>query len=166
MKRLLIMRHSKSSWKNAHLADMDRPLNERGKRDAQWTGQQLKKRRENPDLILCSPAKRTRSTAKRIAGELEYPTDSIQTDDRIYQNKLAMLLSVLKELDDQRQSVMLIGHNPSITELIGFLKRENIEDAPTSAVAACELDIDKWSQLEKARLSTIIYLYPGKTDDN
>jgi phosphohistidine phosphatase len=134
MKTLFLVRHAKSSWDDPALADKDRPLGARGKRDATKMGKRLAKREVKPDLILSSPAKRALSTAEIIADKLEYQLENIVVDSRLYSGAADDLFSVIRTLDDKLHGVMLFGHNPELTELAHRLSRQ-ITRLPTCAVA-------------------------------
>ena len=145
MKTLFLLRHAKSSWKEAELSDFDRPLNERGRRAAPFVGRLVKERGFVPDLIVSSPAKRARKTAKlaKEAGEFDTP---LIFDDRIYEASPNTLLYVAAETDDDIDSLMLVGHNPGMEGLIRVLTRQT-EAMPTAALAIIDLDIDRWKDL-------------------
>ncbi len=100
MKRVYLVRHAKSDWKRIGLADRDRPLNKRGKRDAPVMGQRLAARGVKPDLIVTSPAKRARKTAKVFAKELGYPKDEIVVEERVYEGGVEDLWDIIRGTDD------------------------------------------------------------------
>jgi phosphohistidine phosphatase len=148
MKALFLIRHAKSRWDAPSLADIDRPLNHRGKRDAPKVGERLAKRRVKPDLILSSPAMRALATAEIIAKKPDYRRRNIVVDDRPYAVEADELLDVIRQLDDRAQSVMLIGHNPELTELAHRFASE-ITHLPTCAVAEFTFDAKWWSRIGK-----------------
>src|SRR5213594_3445645 len=98
MKMLFLVRHAKSSWDDTALPDKDRPLSDRGKRDAPKMGKRLAKRRVKPDLILSSPATRALTTAEIIAKKLDYKRKNILVNDRLYAVEASELLNVLRKL--------------------------------------------------------------------
>jgi len=149
MKTLFLLRHAKSSWKEADIADFDRPLNERGRRAAPFMGRLLKERGFAPDLIISSPAKRARKTAKLVKAGGEYEAE-IVFDDRIYEASASTLLYVAGEIDDSIDSVMLVGHNPGMEGAVRVLTGRP-EPMPTAAVAVIDLDIDTWKQIASGR---------------
>src|SRR5438094_9352940 len=134
MKTLFLIRHAKSSWDDTALPDKDRPLNDRGKRDAPKMGKRLAKRDVKPDLILSSPAKRALTTAEIIAKKLDYKLKDIVVDDRLYAGAVNDLLNVVHKLGDKLERVMLFGHNPELTEFAHRFSSE-ITHMPTCAVA-------------------------------
>jgi phosphohistidine phosphatase len=147
MKTLYLLRHAKSSWDDAALADFDRPLNGRGKRAAPFMGELIARIGLGPCVIVSSPAVRARQTAGFVkeGGAL---AAEIIFDPRIYDAGLADLRAVVSEIDDAHTSAMLVGHNPGIEGLIRHLTGE-IETMPTAALAVIALDIDKWSSIDE-----------------
>jgi phosphohistidine phosphatase len=146
MKTLFLVRHAKSSKDDPTLADRDRPLNDRGERDAPKMGARLAKRDVEPDLMLSSPAVRALATAKLFAKELDYKTKDIVVDDRLYASSADDLLEVIHEVDDVHKRVMVFGHNPEMSELAHRLS-DKISDMPTCAVAEFEFDAKSWSSV-------------------
>ena len=143
MKTLFLVRHAKSSRDDPLLPDRDRPLNERGMRDAPKVGAQLAKRDARPDLIVSSPARRALATAEIFAGKLDYRLKDIVVEDRLYAATPDGLLAVVHELDDGVKRVMLFGHNPELTELAHRLSAR-IDDMPTCAVVEFAFDTRSW----------------------
>ena len=113
MKTLYLIRHAKSSWKDITLDDFDRPLNQRGKKNAPFMGKLLKQREVKPDLIISSPAKRAKCTANIIAREIGYTKD-IVFEPKIYESNLVSLKNVIYSIDDKYNTVFLFGHNPCL----------------------------------------------------
>jgi len=148
MKRLFLIRHAKSSRDDPALADKDRPLNDRGKRDAPKMGALLAKRRVKPNLILSSSAVRALDTAEIIAEKIDYKRKNIRVEDRLYAVEADKLLDVIRRLGDELDCVMLIGHNPELTELAHRLSSK-ITDMPTCAVAEFTFDSKSWSRIGK-----------------
>lgn len=149
MKKLLLLRHAKSSWDDASLPDFERPLNERGTRAAPVVGKFMRERKIRPDLVICSPAKRTRETialvlaAAGIAPELRY-------DERIYEASVAGLLEIISQIEDGKTEVMLVGHNPGFENLLERLTGQSVR-MPTAALARIALDSEKWSEAAAAK---------------
>ena len=162
MKTLFLIRHAKSSWGDTALPDKDRPLNDRGKRDAPKMGKRLAERDVNPDLILSSPAMRALTTAQIIAKKLDYKLKNIVVDDRLYASGAHDLLDVIHELGDKLERVMFFGHNPELTELAHRLSSE-ISRMPTCAVAEFTFDAKSWSAIGKARPARVALDYPKKS---
>jgi phosphohistidine phosphatase len=165
MKTLFLIRHAKSSRDDPALADKDRPLNDRGKRDAPKMGMRLAKRRAKPDLILSSPAVRALETAKIIAKKVDYKRKNIVVDDRLYAVEADELLDVVRKLGDEVERAMLIGHNPELTELAHRLSSK-ITHMPTCAVAEFAFDAKSWSRIGKGRPVKVVLDYPKRSQRN
>jgi phosphohistidine phosphatase len=146
MKTLFLVRHAKSSRDDPALPDRERPLNDRGTRDAPRMGKRLAKQGVKPDLILSSPAVRALATAELIATKLGYKVKDIVVNERLYAAASDDLLEVIRRLGDKPKSVMLVGHNPELTELAHRLS-SRIIDMPTCAVAEFSFDTTSWSNL-------------------
>jgi phosphohistidine phosphatase len=145
MKILLILRHAKSSWKFPDLSDHDRPLNRRGKRDAPRMGRLLKEKGLVPDLVISSTATRAKDTATAVAKHSGYKGRKINFES-LYAAEPAAYLTVLRDVADNYQQVLIVGHNPSVEELIETLTGE-IHIIPTCTLVQIEFDIEKWSAI-------------------
>lgn len=148
MKTLLVLRHAKSSWATDGLADHDRPLNDRGKRDAPRIGRLLLDEGLTPDAILSSTAKRARKTASLVAKSSNYLGEVKQVAD-LYLAGPPSYVDALRDVDDGFERVLVVGHNPGIENLVQEFVGE-FHRMPTTAIAHLELDIDSWSNLSGA----------------
>lgn len=148
MKELILMRHAKSDWGNALLPDFDRTLNKKGKADAQTMGEDILKRNAVPDLIISSPAKRARKTAKLVAEHCGYTAEIIYESD-FYYGEPADYVQRTKLVDNSVQRCMLIGHNPILELLLRLLLGLDISvmEVSTASVFCIEFDIESWSEL-------------------
>ena len=146
MRKLLILRHAKSSWDDTSLNDFDRPLNERGRRDIPLMATALASQGLKPELIVSSPAARAKLTAElfKQAARWEAP---LKFDQRIYEASAGSLFSIVLELSDEITICVLVGHNPGVEGLVRLLSG-SIAFMPTAAVAVIEFDIDSWSAAE------------------
>jgi phosphohistidine phosphatase len=144
MKRLLLVRHAKASKDDPRLADADRPLTERGERDAAEMGRRITRRGPHPDSIVASPARRALETAKVIARELDFPWRQIRQDPRIYEAEADELLEVVRDLDGGVEIALLVGHNPGFSELAQLLAKDFHEDLPTCGAVVLEFAADTW----------------------
>lgn len=160
MKTLYLIRHAKSSWDDSTQTDFERPLNERGIKDAPRVSNQLKNKNIIPDLIISSPATRAITTAEIFAGQLAYPELKIQTDERIYNASMKDLAEVVSDLDDNFDTVFLFGHNPGITNFANMLGDKTIDGMSTCAVIGIELDLISWKELDKNCGKIILALTP------
>lgn len=168
MKTLFIVRHAKSSWDNAELSDFDRPLNDRGLKDAPRMGKRLKERRVTPDIMLSSPAERALTTCKKIASILNFPTEKIKTDKRLYHADEDQILNVLKGLkdlpNDKEEVVMIFGHNPGLTDFANSLLNETIMNISTCGVVHATLNIESWKDLKFGCGRMEHFDFPKKSD--
>jgi len=144
MKTLLILRHAKSSWKDAGLADHERPLNHRGRRTARLMGRYMSARKALPDLILSSTALRARETAELAIAAMRAPMD-LRYDERLYLATVPTLLEVISQIEDDRKRPLLIWHNPGLEDLV-FRLSGKARAVPTGALAKISFDIDRWSE--------------------
>jgi phosphohistidine phosphatase len=165
MRRVYLLRHAKSSWKDGSLADRERPLAGRGRRAAKAMARHLADEEIRPDLVLCSPARRTRETLERIEGALGGGVEA-RVDEALYGATEASLLECLKELPQKVGSVMLIGHNPGLEELALALASEGgglarlREKFPTAALATIDLPAERWSAVERGSGELVEYVRP------
>lgn len=163
MKILYLLRHAKSSWKEPELSDFERPLNRRGKKDAPAMGAFLKAKNIRLELIVSSPAKRAKKTAKKVAKAMGYPKEKIYFNREIYEANVADLFGIVHELSDQLSSVMLVGHNPSLNDLANLLLPESpIENIPTAGVVAIAFEVNSWREIEENTGKLIFFEYPKK----
>ncbi len=161
MKTLYLVRHAKSSWKFPELADFDRPLNPRGKRDAPMMGQRLKQRGVRPDLVISSPAKRARKIARAVAKAVGYPASAVAYDPKVYEALIDSLVALLRAVDDGVAVLMLVGHNPELTDLANRLTPHPIDNVVTSGVVAIDFLTERWAEVgEPGRGQFRWYDYP------
>jgi phosphohistidine phosphatase len=151
VKRLYLLRHAKSSWKQPELADRDRPLNGRGRRAAKTIGRHLRDQGIDPDLVLCSPARRTRETLERIEPSLG--RGGVKVEPELYGASAGELLERLRAVPGDVESVLVIGHNPGLADLTFRLCGFD-EKFPTAALAT--LSCPAWDALDRAQLDDFV----------
>lgn len=144
MKRLFLIRHAKSSWDDPTQSDFNRPLNERGKRDAPFMSKFLANSHPDIELIITSPAKRTFDTAVYFATALKKDEKDILRVPEIYEASLNQLRRIVSELTDECESAILVGHNPGLSMLLYHYTEETF-DMPTCAIAEIMFDHNNWS---------------------
>jgi phosphohistidine phosphatase len=162
MKTLTLVRHAKSSWKDNSLADRDRPLSKRGKRDAPEMGRRIAAAGIRPSLIVSSPAVRAWTTAKIIANEIGYPREFLQRDNGLYLASVNGILDVIVAQDPGFNSLMLVGHNPGFTDFANYLVPGLTNNMPTASVVSVELDSEDWSLYDKPAAELLFYDFPKK----
>ena len=145
MKKLYLLRHAKSSWDDANLADFERPLNDRGERTAPFMGKFMRENSFEPSIIISSPAVRAKQTAVLVKEAADYPCE-LRFDDRIYEASPRTLLQVVSEIDATHQTTMLVGHNPGMEAFICLLTGD-LESMPTAALAVIDMEIDAWNKI-------------------
>ncbi|OEK03846.1 hypothetical protein BFP97_12110 [Roseivirga sp. 4D4] len=160
MKRLFIVRHAKSSWNSPYLSDFDRPLNKRGKRDLPDMANRFLEMGYPVDLIVASPAKRAWVTAKRFAKALDISNDNFLDDERFYHASTSILMEVISNIDDSVNNLMIFGHNPGLTSLIGKLSDFNLYNLPTCAVCGIEFPFDSWREIQNHQGEKFYYDFP------
>lgn len=161
-KTLILMRHAKSSWDNPTLDDKDRPLNKRGKRDAPEMGKRLAGDGFTPEVVISSPARRALKTAQSAALELGFEKSDVVIEDNLYSWDSNSALEAIWGLDDKLASVMIVIHNPAITDLVNELTGSDIENIPTSGVAVIGFDAEKWSKVQAGTGELVEFDYPKK----
>ncbi len=160
MKILTLVRHAKSDWKDPNLTDQQRPLNARGERDAPEMGRRIVTHGIRPSLIVASPATRAWTTAKIIAREIDYPTEFLQREDELYMASLEDLLDVVVAQDDGFNSLMLVCHNPGLTEFANFLVPGLTNNLPTAGVVSVQIDQEDWSLYKRPKTTLLTFDYP------
>lgn len=149
MKTLFLLRHAKSSWNDSSLQDFDRPLNARGVRAAELIGTFIKKRELSFDLVLSSPAVRARETIEIVLKTSKVQTE-LRYDQRIYEASPHVLIDVITQIEEEKKSVLLVGHNPGIEKLLEMLTGE-IAHVATGTFAKIDLKTAKWSKALEAQ---------------
>ena len=162
MKTLTLLRHAKSSWKDTSLQDRERPLNRRGQRDAPVIAERIKESGIRPSLILSSPAVRAWTTAKSIAHEIGYPIEFLQQEQRLYHASTRNLLVVIAEQDEGFNNLMIVGHNPGLTDFANHLIPGLTHNIPTCGFVSLEIDCDNWNLDQEAENELLVYDYPKR----
>jgi phosphohistidine phosphatase len=161
LKTLLVLRHAKSSWKDTGLEDHERPLNQRGERDAPGMGRLIRERGLTPELIISSDAVRARLTAGAVAKTAQF-TGEIRLEPRLYAASVADILTVLRTAKGMdAKTVMIVGHNPGLEELVAQLTGEP-QELPTAALAQISLPIDRWRDLSDSTRGKLLGLWRPK----
>jgi phosphohistidine phosphatase len=163
VKRLFLLRHAKSSWDDPGLDDRDRPLAPRGRRASELIAGHLRREGIAPSLVLCSSARRTRQTLERVIPALD--ASDVSIEDGLYGASSGGLLERLREVPEDLESVMLVGHQPAIQELALDLAGDGAELArvrakfPTAALATL-LFAGEWSELAPGSAELVAYVKP------
>ncbi|MBD2714195.1 histidine phosphatase family protein [Microvirga sp. STR05] len=165
MKILYLMRHAKSSWSFDDLSDEQRPLNDRGRDDAPRMGQALAQRDTHIDLLLASTAVRSLTTAALVAKEIGYPHEKIQVRPEIYHADLQTLLRVVRESPDEADSVLLVGHNNTITDLANHLMESPLsEEMPTASIVCLHFQTERWADVDRSNAEFYFFDCPRNAE--
>ena len=160
-KTLLIIRHAKSSWDIGTITDFERPLNERGKKDAPEMASRLKKRNIKVDVFVSSPAKRAKKTAELFCTTFHHPADSIQLISKLYHAGETVFFEVVASLDNSANTVAIFSHNPGITEFANLLTdKTRIDNMPTCSIFAVKVFTNNWADFTKAKKEFLFFDFP------
>jgi len=160
MKTLVLVRHAKSSWLHPELDDFDRPLNDRGKRDAPEMAQRLLKRNLNIDLFVSSSARRARKTAFLFAEAFGLGKSEVQLLPELYHASPEKMLEAIRKFPDDRSAAVVFGHNPGITALSNQLSHVKVDHFPTCAVYAVRINVTSWAALPLFDNEFLFFDYP------
>ena len=160
MKTLLLIRHAKSSWDHVSISDFERPLNERGKHDADLMAGRIKDKKVNIDIFISSPAKRARKTAEFFLKKFDENRNSLIQISALYEASLSNYYDVIENLNDKFESVALFAHNPGITDFVNTLGCSTIDNMPTCAVYAVKIKTSKWGDFKKSEKEFLFFDFP------
>ena len=162
-KTLYLIRHAKSSWDDPSQSDFQRSLNDRGLKDSPLMAKLIKGKNIIPDLIISSPAVRALSTAEIFADEFNYNRNKIISDERIYEAAMRNLITTIREIKDENNTVMIFGHNPGLSNIANLFGNKFLPEFPTCAVVGIELKVNSWSEVERNCGKIILFEYPKKS---
>ena len=163
MLRLTLVRHGEAEPAHSEQEDWSRALEQRGQRDAREMGQRLKGRKLKPDKLLTSPAVRALNTATIMARELGFAASKLQQDERLYLAPAKDMMKVVQELGGAARHVLVVGHNPGLTDFADQLSSErSLDNLPTCSVYSLEFDIGSWAELEWSTGVNADFDYPRK----
>jgi phosphohistidine phosphatase len=160
MKKLILVRHAKSSWNDITQSDFERPLNDRGHKDAPKMAKRLRKKDIEPDAFISSPAVRALTTAKYFAEEFGVKEKHIIEVPELYHASIQTFLDVVANIDDEHKTAIIFSHNPTITEFANTLTNTRIDDMPTCAMYAVTADIKSWKEFKDAEKEFWFFDYP------
>jgi len=162
LKLLILARHAKSSWEYPELEDIERPLNTRGRRDAPEMAKRLSGLSIKPDLLWSSPAIRAAMTARIYAAVLGFSLEEIRFSEAMYSGSYMDLFKTIKSFSEKFKQVMLVGHNPVLTDLANYLIGEKIDNIPTAGVVGISISQKSWSLLNKHSGKMAFFEFPKK----
>jgi len=164
MKQLYLVRHARAEAGSALVKDFDRPLSDRGRQDLPLMARRWLERGDAlPEGVLCSPARRTRETAELLLHALGVSDDRIQQDGQVYLAGEARLLQLCRQFPDDRDVMMLVGHNPAITDVLNLLcDNVRVDHMPPGGVACLRLSIDSWKEVAVDGGELLTFDYPDR----
>ena len=160
MKTLILVRHAKSDWGTPSLGDFDRPLNDRGKRDAPVMAQRLLDKKIKIDAFISSPAKRAKKTATVFAEAYDKKKDDILFIDELYGAEENTFYRVIADVSNKFEHIAIFSHNPGITGFANLISNTRIDNIPTCGVFAVKIDASKWSDFKDAKKDFWFFDYP------
>ena len=161
MKILLLMRHAKSSWEDPTITDHDRPLNNRGKKDAPRMGKLLKEINLIPDILISSTARRAEMTAKKVAKSCDYRKDIVFKSSLYSAGPTAFIKELKTIKKDGIVTALLVAHNPGVEDFVEYLTGK-VEILPTSTLVQIELPINRWDDLDTNTKGIIVNTWRPK----
>ena len=158
MKKLIIVRHSKSSWKDLSLTDFNRPLNGRGKLDGPLMADYLKRKINKIDYLHSSSSLRTFETSKYFINQIQF--EKIEYDDSLYHCSSSSILKMIMNYSEDYQSAMIIAHNPGLTNLINSITNILLDNLPTTGISEINFDCSKWNDISLQNSNLIDLKFP------
>jgi phosphohistidine phosphatase len=164
MKKLIVFRHGKSSWDNVLQKDIKRPLNEKGKKEVPFMSEILLNYDVSPDVIMVSPATRTRETVEAILEITKWDSGKIIYNEQLYMALVAELTDIMRKADNQAETLMIVGHNPGLTQMVNLYTNVEIDNLPTSSFCIIQFDkISNWKDIVYGVKGNLItFEYPKK----
>lgn len=160
MKQLLLIRHAKSDWNDSSIDDIDRPLNERGKRDAPAMAHRLLDKKINIDAFISSPAKRAKKTASVFAKELNHDKEELTLVNELYLAGEENFYKVISDVSNKFDTIAIFSHNPGITDFANQLTDARIDNIPTCGIFAVTVDCKHWNDFRHAKKEFWFFDYP------
>ncbi len=167
MKQLFVIRHAKSSWDNPRLPDFDRPLNNRGLRDAPAMARIVEKNHKPPEILITSTANRALQTAQFFSLAWSLREDECSEEPQLYHASVSTILSVVRRIDESVKTAAIVGHNPGLTDFVSELAGgEAPYDLPTCAICLLTSEAEYWSAFDCSAVHLTAYFYPKKDMDH
>ncbi len=161
VKQLYLLRHAQTLEKRQEEKDIDRMLTPVGFQNANRMGMNLKNKKVQPDIVICSAAIRTQQTAESIAEHVSYDSAKIHINSEVYDASIRTLLSVVNNLKNEWKTVVLIGHNPSISYLSEYITGEAVGNMSTCGLVSIKFKLDSWKEVSEGNGDFQFYEYPN-----
>jgi phosphohistidine phosphatase len=160
MKKLYLVRHAKSSWEEPGGSDMDRPLLEKGIKRTLKVIRYLNEKNIKIDQMISSPATRALQTAILVAKGIGYPEEKIRVDRKIYDGYYDRILDLIYATKNEIQSLMIFGHNPTITHLANLFLHPGVDQLPTTGTICISFDTEKWESIPSVEPVSEFIIFP------
>jgi phosphohistidine phosphatase len=160
LKSLILVRHAKSDWADLSLKDFDRPLNDRGKRDAPVMAHRLLDKKIKIDAFISSPAKRAKKTAELFASQFKKNKKDIICFDELYLAEPETFFNVISQTADDHSTIAVFSHNEGITQFANLLSDVRVDDMPTCSMFAVKMKMKKWKEFREAEKEFWFFDYP------
>ncbi|MEO1257878.1 MAG: histidine phosphatase family protein [Bacteroidota bacterium] len=160
MKTVYLVRHAKSSWDYSSLRDEERPLNDRGLRDAPFMAKMLRKKGVEPDALISSPAVRALTTAIFFKIEMGVEGEDIIIRDEIYESMSSTIVNLIQKLPEDFQTIMLFGHNPTFTSVANIFTENYIPNMPTCSIVRIDAQVPNWLEFNDATAKVTEFHFP------
>ncbi len=164
MKTLVLVRHAKSSWADSGQKDFDRPLNERGLKDAPMMAKRLLARKVKIDVFISSTAKRARKTCELFMKEFGADPDKMILQSKLYLAEPNAFREVIQKIDETVDHAVIFSHNNGITGFANQLTSARVDDMPTCSVFAVKIKSNNWTDFEQAEKEFWFFDYPKLSD--
>lgn len=161
-KTLVFMRHANAGWQDSGASDFERALTHRGARNAPMMGERIVLLGIRPELIVSSPATRAAETAAAVANAMNIPPEKIRLESSAYAATSGELLDIIHAFSEEADCIMLVGHNPGITELANIMAGEDIGNVPTCGVVILDTGATRWRDVASKPASLLEFDYPGR----
>ena len=155
MKKLIVVRHAKSSWKH-NVRDLDRPIKNRGITDITAVSKEFKRKYVHPEIVFSSPARRALETCNIFLKHIEFSYNNVIISPELYDFGGNSLINFIKSIDNTYNNVMLFGHNHALTYFVNTYGDNYIDNLPTSGLVIFEFDIDTWKDLKPGKIIEMI----------
>ncbi|MEM1322192.1 MAG: histidine phosphatase family protein [Bacteroidota bacterium] len=160
MKTVFFVRHAKSSWSDQSLADIERPLNNRGLRDAPFMAALLKGKAVEADQLISSPANRAFTTATYFAEALGVQREDILVRNEIYEAWPEDIINIVQSAEEAWSTILIFGHNPTMTSIANIFSKEYIANVPTCGIVKVVAPVDNWSMFRRENAKMEQFYYP------
>jgi phosphohistidine phosphatase len=160
IKQLYLFRHSEVEDKSAPKRDMDRELTQKGVNQSLQMGVYLARENILPDAIFCSTSARTKQTLQLACHEMRFPSHKIFYENFLYEATVKKYIDFITKVDNSYDRIMFVGHNPTISEVAGYITDADIVEMDTAGIAIINLDITSWEEVSKGNGDLIKYVDP------